>query len=110
MAKVLTELPGELTTDAAAHTALLEALAPPPTWLPLQEAGGTAEPTRRLLRDATVSYCAGLRRQAAREAALVALGALLVPDAAEDHLGNDGEGEEEGGDEEGGDVADDDLE
>ena len=94
VARVLAQLPAPLTTDEDALAQLLEALELPQQGLSAAEgAGGGVLPPRllRLLRDATATYCAGLRRQAARETALAALGKLLVPDSlSDDPLGQDG--------------------
>ena len=94
VARLLAQLPAPLTTDEDALAQLLEALELPRQGLSAAEgAGGGVLPPRllRLLRDATATYCAGLRRQAARETALTALGKLLVPDSlSDDPLGQDG--------------------
>jgi hypothetical protein len=94
VARLLAQLPAPLTTDEDALAQLLEALELPQQGLSAAEgAGGGVLPPRllRLLRDATATYCAGLRRQAARETALTALGKLLVPDSlSDDPLGQDG--------------------
>ena len=98
VARALTQFSAPLTTDEEALTQLLQAIQLPHEGASAAAAkgrgrgGGGALPPwlLRLLGDATATYCAGLRRQAAREAALAVLGKLILPDSLSDNpLGQD---------------------
>ena len=125
VAKALTQIPGKLTSNEQAFADLLWALnltATAPATAAKDAAAAAdgegsavgdipAEPALapgvelapgvlRLLRDATVTHCEGLRRQARREASIKRLQKLLVADVGEDDplaLGeSDAEGAHEG--------------
>jgi len=122
VAKALTQIPGKLTSNAQAFGDLLWALNLTAT-APAAAADGEgsavseipAEPALapgvelapgvlRLLRDATVTHCEGLRRQARREASIKRLQKLLVADVGADDPLALGESDTEGAHEGANDV------